>query len=51
MGAILPLTGCKLRRVKEGEVSRGQIEKYLHSHACNSYIGDEKRRTLKKRKP
>lgn len=51
MGAILPLTECKLQRVKEGEISRGQIKKYLYSHACKSYIGDEKRRTLRKRKP
>lgn len=42
MGAILLLTGCKLQRGEEGEISRGQIKKFLYSPACNSNMGDEK---------
>lgn len=42
MGAILPGTGCKLKRGEEGETSRGQVKRCLYSHACNSDTGDEK---------
>lgn len=42
MGAILLLTGHKLQRGEEGEISKGQIRKCLYNHACNSNMGGEK---------
>lgn len=42
IGAILLLTGPKLQRGEEGEISKGQFKKRLYDHACNSNMGGER---------